>query len=83
MVGEKSGLIRVISLELMKTVYTIMCGNDMVKLPLLSFDWCQFNPEIIVASTATDIFLWNTSRSWYMSYDTLIFKYLLYLFFVI
>ena len=68
MVGEKSGTIRIYSVDTMKPVYSLSSINEATKevaYPLLSFDWCQFSPECIVANTGTDIFLWNTSKSRY------------------
>lgn len=67
MVGEKSGVIRIFSLETLKPVYSIMCFNEITKIsgfPLLSFDWSQMNPEIIIANTLNEIYVWNTSKSW-------------------
>jgi hypothetical protein len=69
MVAERSGTVRVFNAESLKPVYSLSClsmGKDAKYLgyPLLSFDWCQSNPEIIIASTASDIYLWNTANSW-------------------
>lgn len=69
MVGEKSGVIRIYSLETLRPVYSLLCINETTKIsgvPLLSFDWCQVNPEVIIANTNTEIYVWNTSKSWYV-----------------
>lgn len=67
MVGEKSGTIRIFSTETLKPVYSIIAYNDALKMvssPLLSFDWSQITPEMIVANTYSDILIWNSSKSW-------------------
>ena len=66
MVGEKGGTIRIYSIDMLKPVFSLTCINHITRelaYPILSFDWSQFNPEIIVACTNTDIYVWNTSRS--------------------
>jgi len=66
MVAERSGLIRIYNLETLKPIYTLMSMdpiNNHENLSLLSFDWCQTNPEIVIATTRSDIIFWNTSNS--------------------
>ncbi|RNA45243.1 nucleoporin Nup37 [Brachionus plicatilis] len=66
MVAETSGLIRIYSIETLRPVYSLLCYNDAIKriaTPILSFDWSQLSPEIIVANTCNEILIWNTSRS--------------------
>lgn len=68
MVAETSGLIRIYSLETSSPVYSLLCYNESIKritTPILSFDWSQISPEIIVANTSNEILLWNTSGSRY------------------
>ena len=68
MVGEKSGLIRIYNVETLKPLFTLMCNgfNSTVSHnPLLSFDWSESNPEVVVGSTINTIVLWNTFNSWY------------------
>lgn len=68
MVGEKAGTIRIFSIETLKPVYSLVALNENLKtmsFPLLHFDWSQITPEIIVAVTNSEIFLWNSSKSWY------------------
>lgn len=64
MVGEKSGLIRIYSIETLKPVYTLFCNLKIENFPLISFDWSETNPEVIIANTSNTIFIWNTSNSW-------------------
>ena len=65
MVAEKSGFIRVYNLEHLQPTFTLMTlGSKIESLPVLSADWCQINPEIVVASTISDVLIWNTSSSW-------------------
>lgn len=67
MVGEKSGTIRIFNLDTLKPVFSLMSYNESLKsmsFPLLVFDWSQTNPEFIVANTNTEIFLWNSAKSW-------------------
>ena len=67
MIAERSGLIRIYNLETMRPMYTLLSMdpvNDPVSLSLLSFDWCQTNPEVVIATTRSDIIFWNTSKSW-------------------
>lgn len=67
MVGEKSGTIRIFSTETLKPVYSIVAYDDALKTvssPILSFDWSQITPEVIVANTNSHIYLWNSSKSW-------------------
>jgi WD40 repeat protein len=74
MVGEKSGTIRIFSIETLKPVYSLLCLNENLKtmsFPLLNFDWSQINPEAIVAISNGEIFLWNTSKSWYSVFSNL------------
>ena len=69
MVVEKSGLIRVYSIEQLQPFYTMLSVHNRINsLPILYADWCQINPAIIIASTHADIFVWNTSNSWYDYY---------------
>lgn len=66
MVAERSGLIRIYNLDTLRPMYTLISmdpSNDSVNLSLLSFDWCQTNPEIVIATTRSDIIFWNTSNS--------------------
>lgn len=66
MIAERSGLIRIYNLETMRPMYTLLSMdpvNDPVSLSLLSFDWCQTNPEVVIATTRSDIIFWNTSKS--------------------
>jgi hypothetical protein len=64
MVGEKSGLIRIYSIETMKPVYSLMSNLKIEYFPLISFDWSESNPEVIIANTSNSIYIWNTSKSW-------------------
>lgn len=67
MVAERSGVIRIYNLETLKPIYTLLSvdpANEPINLSLLSFDWCQTNPEIVIATTRSDIIFWNTSNSW-------------------
>jgi len=63
MVGEKSGLLRIYSVETLKPIYTLACNLNVDFFPLISFDWSETNPEVIIANTNTRIFVWNTSKS--------------------
>jgi hypothetical protein len=71
MVGEKSGTVRIYSVESLKPLYSLSCLNNITKeigYPFMSFDWCQFSPEVIIANTNTDIYVWNTSRTRYVPF---------------
>lgn len=66
MVAERSGLIRIYNLETMRPIYTLLSMepfNEAVTFPLISFDWCQTNPEVVIATTKSQIIYWNTSGS--------------------
>jgi hypothetical protein len=81
MVAERLGLIRIYNLESLKPIYTLLCMStfetELLNTCLLSMDWCQSSPEIVVASTSTDIILWNTYKSRYKS--IFIYVYFVYL----
>ncbi len=66
MVGEKNGLIRIYNVETLKPLFTLMCNgfNSSHHNPLLSFDWSELNPEVVVGNTINTILLWNTFNSW-------------------
>jgi hypothetical protein len=65
MVVEKCGFVRVYNLTTLQPVFTLLSINNKINsLPLLSADWCQLNPAIVIANTNADIFIWNTSYSW-------------------
>ena len=65
MVVEKCGLIRVYNLQTLLPIFTLVSVNNKINsLPLLSADWCQLNPAIVITNTNADIFIWNTSYSW-------------------
>lgn len=65
MIGEKSGLIRVYNLTTLQPMLTLMSiQNRISSLPLLTINWSQLNPAIVIANTNSDIFIWNTSNSW-------------------
>jgi hypothetical protein len=67
MVVEKSGLLRVYSLSTLQPVFTLLPVTTRINsLPLLSADWCQLNPAVVIANTNADIFIWNTSYSWFV-----------------
>ena len=67
MVAERLGLIRIYNLESLKPIYTLLCMNNLDRelknTSILSIDWCQSSPEIVVATTSTDIIFWNTYKS--------------------
>ena len=69
MVAERFGFIRIYNVETMRPMYTLMCtdiAKDSPRLPILSFDWNQTNPETVIATTKTEIIIWNTSNSWFV-----------------
>lgn len=65
MVAERSGLIRIYNTDTLRPMYTLLSvdpsNND--SLSILSFDWCQTNPEVVIATTRSDIIFWNSSNS--------------------
>jgi hypothetical protein len=66
MVGEKSGLIRIYHVETLKPLFTLMSNgfnSNSHHNPLLSFDWSDTSPEVVVANTLNTIVLWNTFNS--------------------
>lgn len=67
MIAERLGLIRIYNLETLKPIYTLLCLNNLDReiknFSLLSIDWCQSSPEIVIATTSTDIIFWNTYKS--------------------
>lgn len=67
MIAERLGLIRIYNLETLKPIYTLLCLNNLDReiknVSLLSIDWCQSSPEIVIATTSTDIIFWNTYKS--------------------
>ena len=67
MIAERLGLIRIYKLETLKPIYTLLCLNNLDReiknVSLLSIDWCQSSPEIVIATTSTDIIFWNTYKS--------------------
>ncbi|CAF0737329.1 unnamed protein product [Brachionus calyciflorus] len=66
MVTEASGVIRIYSLDTLRPVFSLLCFNEQTKrisTPILSFDWSQLSPEIIIANTINEILIWNTSKS--------------------
>ena len=66
MVAEASGVIRIYSLETLRPVYSLLSFNETTKrinTPILSFDWSQLSPEIVLANTCNEILIWNTSKS--------------------
>ena len=71
MVAERLGFIRIYNVETMMPMYTLMCtdiAKDSPRLSILSFDWNQTNPEIVIATTSTEIIIWNTSNSWFVNF---------------
>jgi hypothetical protein len=71
MIAERLGLIRIYNLETLKPIYTLLCVNNLVddnsslikNNSILTIDWCQSSPEIVIATTNNDIIFWNTYKS--------------------
>jgi hypothetical protein len=71
MIAERLGLIRIYNLETLKPIYTLLCVNSLVddnsslikNNSILTIDWCQSSPEIVIATTNNDIIFWNTYKS--------------------
>jgi hypothetical protein len=72
MIAERSGTIRIFNIESLKPVFSLPCltkDDKEISYPaIFSFDWCQFSPEIIIANTTSDIYIWNTAKSRYDIY---------------
>ena len=67
MIAERIGIIRIYNLDTMRPIYSLMCMNIEKKinnLSILAIDWCQTNPETVIATTNNEILIWNTSKSW-------------------
>lgn len=61
---EMTGVVRIYSTETLRPLYTLMCTfNQVSSLPMKSLDWCQLNPELIIAATNYEVFLWNSYKS--------------------
>lgn len=67
MVAERLGLIRIYNLETRKPIYTLLSINNVDReiknSSILSIDWCQSSPELVIATTSSDIIFWNTNQS--------------------
>jgi len=66
MVAERSGLIRIYNTETLRPMYTLLTAdpaNESISRSILSFDWCQTNPEVVIATTRSEIVFWNSSNS--------------------
>jgi len=57
LVAEKSGLIRIFDIDSQTPVQSFEC----FEYPLISCDWCPVNDIFIGCSTASDLFIWDTS----------------------
>ena len=70
MVAERLGLIRIYNLETLKPIYTLLSINNVEReiknLSILTIDWCQSSPELVIATTSSDIIFWNTNQSRYI-----------------
>jgi len=67
MIAERSGLIRIYNTDTLKPMYTLLAtdlANESASMSLLTFDWCQTNPEVVIATTRSEIIFWNSSISW-------------------